>query len=113
MLLLHEDRRRGLHVLARTLLVVGILLLASTLLTSFVLGHLRPGGELTDSSSLQTALVGLGRKLSAAFNGVLLRFAIPYFILGAGGLVGLHFAKPKPAASAEPRSQNQKISAKR
>jgi hypothetical protein len=105
---LHDDRRRGLFVIARALLIAGVLLLVSGLITLFFLGHLPLPENVADSGKLGNTLLEVIRSLGGAFNGVLLTFAGVYTVLGAGGLLGLHFTKPKTtpekASSDDPKS---------
>lgn len=92
--LLEEDRRRGIKSLSRTLIVVGVLLLVSVLISKFFANRIPVGDELAKSASLQASVVFIIKALSSAFNRVLLIFAIIYAVIGGGGLAWLKYGKP-------------------
>jgi len=103
---LHESKRRGLHVISRTVLLTGLVLLAGVLVSSYFLRNVRPNAGLANTPDLQEAMVALIRALSAAFNRALTFFAVGYTVLGGGGLLALHFTKPKSAAG-QPASKSE------
>lgn len=99
---LHESRRRGLFVVARTLLVTGVVLLVGSLITAYLLRTVQPDLQLANTPALQQAVVALIRSLTAAFNRPLLVFATSYTVLGGVGLIALHFTKPKTESQPTP-----------
>lgn len=92
LLFLHDDRRRGLLVIGRALLVTGIILVVSALLVNYVAGTVKLTGEAGDA---QAAVTDLIRTLARQFNDVLIKFGAGYALVGAGILLGLRFTRPK------------------
>ncbi|HTE57405.1 MAG TPA: hypothetical protein VK694_01585 [Verrucomicrobiae bacterium] len=95
-----RDRRHGLKVLARTFLIVSILLLISALITKFIIGR-TSADSLGTTAATQTSTLYIIRTLANTFNNVLFVFATVYGVLGVGGLAALHFTKPARAAEPE------------
>jgi hypothetical protein len=91
---LSPNRRQGLKSVARTLLVVSIILFVSALITKFLIGRVSADSLSSTATTQQSALYIL-RTLTDSFNNVLFVFAIVYGIAGGGGLAALHFTKPK------------------
>lgn len=95
-----RDRRHGLKVLARTFLIVSILLLISALITKFLIGR-TSAESLGNTAATQTSILYIIRTLANTFNNVLFVFAAVYGVLGAGGLAAVHFTKPAHIAQPE------------
>ncbi len=94
MVFLQSDHRKELKKISITLLVNGLLLCFSVWLTAFLLNHIQ-FQDMVQQRQFGEAVISIVRTLSSAFNRVVLIFGATYSILGIGGLVGLHFLKPK------------------
>lgn len=98
---LYLDRRQGIKLLAKMLVITGVILLIGIWLGSFVLGKARPDVQAGSTSvALQDSVVTVMRSLNRALNRTLLVFAIVYTLAGAGGLIGLYSTRPKHAMDA-------------
>jgi hypothetical protein len=64
--------------------------------------------QQAEQVQLQESAVATVRSLNAAFNRVLLIFAIAYAAVGFGGLLGLRFTKPQEAAAKSPSPSKNK-----
>ncbi len=95
--LLHDERRRGMFVIARTLAVAGGLLLLGALVTAYLIDKIQPTIG-PDEPGIQQASIDVARLIASQLNRVLFYFGAGYGILGGGGLLGLHFTKPKPGS---------------
>lgn len=108
--LLHDQKRRGLRSLAITLTVVGVLILLGIGLSKATFNKLEsPTGPFAKNvtSTLQQPAVKATHALIDAVNSKLLLYAIIYLLVGVGTLVTLHTTKPKveesgPSNSATP-----------
>ncbi len=91
---LHDERRRGLWVVSRTVFVVGLVLLVGILVSNYIINNsniIKHG----NGSDLEQTAQALGRLLVGDFNHVLLLFGIPYIALGAGGMLAIRLTRPK------------------
>lgn len=111
-ILLHDDRRRGIMVVSRGFLIAGAILLVGVLISNFIAGRnafikVDPGNEVQASTLL------FARALINALNRVLLTFGLIYAGFGAAGLLALHFTKTKtPEKPEAPVDQPDKIESK-
>jgi hypothetical protein len=101
-----DDRNNGIKKVSIKLLIAGILLLIGIGLATFLFNTANPA-ERADATQMEEALFNVAGTLSAAFNRVLLIFAVVYVALGAGGLIWLRAKAPKPAP-ATTNSKNTK-----
>lgn len=110
---IQNDRRTGIKSVAKPLLATGLLLLVSIVVTSFLLGRLQ-FNEMAETRHFEEAMVLLIKSLYNGFKNVLLIFATIYTLLGASGLIGLRFTKPKGTApeNPHPRSPAEKPSSR-
>lgn len=99
--LLNEDRRKGIKKISASLLITGVFLLVGIWLTSFAFSRIRVNQDAA-AAQFQTILIDVLKTLSANFNRTLLVFAIVYAGLGIGGLLWLRFTRPKGEAPAKP-----------
>lgn len=98
---LNDDRRKGIKQVSKTLLITGVVLLVGIAVVSFLLNKFQiKDVTAEDPKHFEQAIGDVVRSFNAAFNRVLAVFAGLYAALGAGGLIGLHFTKPKGPASA-------------
>lgn len=101
--LLHDEKRRGLRNLALTTLIIGALSLMGIFLTSLVFDKLENSESLVKAdANIKGPLTTLVHSLSDAFNHSLLLFGIVYVVLGAGTLTALYFTRSKQTKEHEP-----------
>jgi hypothetical protein len=111
LLLLHDERRRGLWVVGRAMFVTGLVLTASVLLVSYLAGQVHPAVD--NQNDLVTLVPDIIRSLANQVNHVLLLFGAGYAAVGAGTMLGLHLTRPKtpkpaPAAAETPLAVSEK-----
>ena len=106
-ILLDSERRRGIKSLSITLLITGGILAVSALIGWYFMRALDLNRDgLANTAQVQQSAVYIIRTLSGLFNKTLCIFAGIYIVLGGGGLLGLHFTKPKvstPAPAKQPK----------
>lgn len=92
---LHEERRRGVWVVGRTLVVSGILLLIGVFISGYIASNriikVDAGNELQQSG------LNLVRSLISEFNQVLMIFGIAYVVIGGITMIAIRLTR-KPAA---------------
>jgi hypothetical protein len=93
-----DDRNSGIKRVSVRLLIAGVLALVGIGLATWLFNAANPA-ERADATQMEEAIFDVVRTLSAAFNRVLLIFAIVYAVLGAAGLIWLRTKAPKPVAA--------------
>lgn len=99
---LHDERRRGILLVGRALLVLGLVLIAIAALANFAIGKV----QLQGNGTLQATLTDLVQTLSSQFNAVLTKFGAVYVVVGAVTMLALHFTKPKTLESVPVKEDN-------
>ncbi len=100
LVLLYDDKRRGIRNLAVTVLPIGLLGLFGVVVTNRAFGALAKSDAIAKAdATIQQPLISLLHTLSNAINQKLLFIAAVYAVLGAGTLIALHFTKPKTLAT--------------
>lgn len=110
LVILYDERRRGLRAVSVILLGSGIFLLIGTLVLSFAFNQVnKPNSQLVrlvNSSELENSFLAILRSLNSTFSSKLLIFAATYLGLGAILLLALHFTKHETEpVNAMPQSQ--------
>lgn len=96
LVLLHDEKRRGIRNLAVTVLPIGVLGLLSVFVTNVIFAKLeKSDAVLKADANIQQPLIDLVHGLSGAVNQKLLLIAVTYTVLGTGTLIVLHYTKPK------------------
>lgn len=95
---LHDNRRRGVWLLARGTLITGIILLLSVLLTNYLVSNFRLQANGVNPN-VQRSAMALVKSLTTSLNNTVLIFGIAYSVVGAGVLIYLHFTRDKSAAT--------------
>lgn len=107
-LALYESRRRGLRNLALSLAGTGIFLLFISYANNRLFDQIsRPGGPLgktMQGSFQQTGIKAVGSIVDSILN-VMICFGVVYLVVGAAGLLALHFTKPK--SENKPKSETK------
>ena len=93
LLLLHDERRRGLWVISRALLMTGIVVLAGVLMVTILANQVRPAAD--NQNDLVLLVPDIVKVIAAKFNKVLIIFGAIYVVVGAGGLLALRQTRPK------------------
>lgn len=88
-ILLAEDKRRGLKAIGVTLVGTGIFLGLGALIISWSFNQMNG----TTGEAFQNSLVATVRSLTEAYNGNLLKFYLTYLLVGAAILITLHYQK--------------------
>lgn len=88
---LHDDRRRGLFVISRSILISGVMLGILVLVSSYLATNLK----IPTADDTQLAAIDVARSIARQFNSELIKFGVAYGLIGVAGLVALHFTKPK------------------
>jgi hypothetical protein len=106
---LYTDRIQGLKKVAKKLLISGAMLVFIAGLLALLFSRVRPDPEVVKMIELRDSILIVVTSLGSAVNRVLIIFAATYAVIGGGGLIGLHFVKPKAAAvGAAPVSRSTK-----
>lgn len=96
LVLLYDDKRRGIRNLAVTILPIGVLGLLGVFVTKAVFARLEKSDAFIKADpNIQQPMISLVHTLTTAVNQKLLLVAIVYTVLGAGTLIALHYTKPK------------------
>lgn len=95
--LLSKNVQQGLKSVAKTSLWTGVLLLFGALVSNFVLARLGTSGD-----ALKASLASMTQSLAADYNAALMRFYLPYIILGVGIFIALRL-KNRHITSAVPK----------
>ncbi len=98
LVLLYDEKRRGLHTIGVSLLGSGVFLLISTLVLSYAFKQVsQPSGQFGKlvANDFQHTLLGVLQVLSSAFNRKLYLFGAAYIASGAAILIILRFTRPK------------------
>lgn len=105
LVLLHDDRRRGLRAIGITLLGVGGFLVLWTLLLTYLFAQVnKPDGKLikvTGDNPFQKPIIAIARSLNNALNQSLFKFCAAYILLGIVILVALKLTGPKKPKSVQ------------
>ena len=104
--LLHDDRRRGLWVVGRTVLIAGIVLLLGVAISNYVINS-NSIIKLNNVSEFEETARTLARLLAGDFSRVLMMFGIPYVILGAGSMLAIRQTRPKTTTHETAEKPNQ------
>jgi hypothetical protein len=109
MVYLNPDRRAGQKAVAKTLLTIGLLLVISFGVSTFMMNRIQPNTQEADTQPMQEAMISLIQTLSRSFGRVVLVFGVVYTAAGAGGLTALRRGKPvaKPMAMAKTRTTSR------
>lgn len=91
LLFLHDERRRGIWVIGRTLLITGVILVIFTLVSNYIISTINPVG--TDIA--QKIVTDVVRSFAREINSVIIKFGVAYAVVGAAIMLGIHFTKPK------------------
>jgi hypothetical protein len=95
-ILLYDDKRRGMRNLAITTLVLGILTLVGIFVSNFGFSKLEKSDSLLQvDANIKEPVIALVRSISIAYNNRLLMFGIVYVAIGAATLTALRLTKPK------------------
>lgn len=97
---LHDERRRGLLIVSRTVLITGIVLLAGVAVSNYIINS-DSIIKFVNGSEFEKTARTLASLLLGDFNGVLLMFCIPYMAVGGGGMLALRLTRPKPPEKEE------------
>ncbi len=97
-ILLNEERRRGIRIVGFSFITVGAIVLISTWLVSFAMNRAKqPGGSVSRAmeNNFQDSLLNIVSHLTSALNGKLYAFCFAYIMLGIGILVTLKLTGQK------------------
>ncbi len=107
LLLLHEDRRRALWVIARALLTTGVVLIIGIAVTTYLSSQVKATSE--NQNDLALLVPDIVQNIVGQFNKVLAVYGGIYVAAGAGTMLALHLTKPKQLQStAKPSKPVQK-----
>jgi hypothetical protein len=96
LVLLHDDKWRGVRKVSMTLLITGLVLLLGTLLIALLFKKVDQNTLVeVDSETLKNSLLDVLQRLVRVFNRTLMVVSIVYTAIGGGGLIGLHFLNKK------------------
>ncbi len=104
LILLHDERRRGIRQVGIIILGTGIFLVVGTLVLNYLFKQVnKPGGSLGNiaDQSFQQAVTALFKSFTSALNGRLIWFGAIYALIGGGVLAALKFTSPKKIAVEE------------
>ena len=105
-ILLHDERRRGVWVVGRTAIAVGVVLVISSVLVNYLAGQVRPEGQ----NELVNLVPGIIRDLAGQFNRILITFGIGYGVAGAATMLAIRLTRPKLASeSTEPAPKTEGV----
>lgn len=95
LIFLHDERRRGIWLIGRALLITGVILVIFTLISNYVIAQINPGtGDIA-----QKIAIDVGQSFAAELNKVIVIFGVVYTLLGAAAMLGIHLTKPKTLGS--------------
>ncbi len=95
-ILLYDEKRRGIRNLAITVLAIGALTLVGIFLSNFGFNKLEKSNSVVGiDPNIKEPVIALVRSISSAYNNRLLMFGILYTALGAGTLIALRLTRPK------------------
>ncbi len=98
LILLHDERRRGIRQTGGIILGTGVFLLISTLVLNLLFNQsAQSKGPLDNvaNQSFQQAVTALVKSLMSELNSKLILFAIVYFLIGCVIFIGLKFTAKK------------------
>lgn len=93
LVLLHEDRRRGLWSLARSTLAVGVALLISVGIAHYLASQVKTTAE--NQNDLTMLVPGIVKDITWQLNKVILIYAVAYIVLGTIAMVVLKLKQTK------------------
>jgi hypothetical protein len=94
LILLHDEKRRGIWLVGRNLLVLGILLTIGALIANYLSGHIQ-FIKVEDGNTLQQTMVSVVRSLIMAVNKVIIIFGAIYAAVGGIIMLFIHHMRPK------------------
>lgn len=106
--LMHDKKRRGIYVVGRSLLGVGVFILVGAIVLRYLITQVSsPAGPLVKhvQGDTQSTVIYVVRNLSNSVNNVYLVVGLVYAIAGGAALLVLHFTKPKAAAPVSDESE--------
>lgn len=99
---LHDKRRRGLYVIGRTFVGVGIFIVIAGVVTRYLISQATsPTGIVVKQvhGDFQSTVIFIAKNLGNDLNNTYLYVGVAYMVLGALVLHGLHLTKPKTPAT--------------
>lgn len=95
MVFLHEDKRRGIWVIGRTLLFSGVVLLVGAFLAMYLANQFHIQNFGAGNTAIESSLQPIVRSLTNALNRVIYTFAGFYLLIGSTVMLTIHLTRPK------------------
>lgn len=113
LILLHDDKRRGIRQVGIIVLVTGLLLLVSTLLFQAIYSGLTSAENLdVKNASLRNSLIDLLGRLYGSFNRTLMIISAIYTALGVTSLATLFYMKKNDSEPDKEIKSDEKVEEK-
>lgn len=105
LVLLHEDKRRGIWIIGRTLLFSGVVLLVGALLAMYLAKQFHIQNFGAGNTAIESSLQPIVQSLTNSFNHIVYIFSAIYLVLGGAIMLTIHLTRPKQQHPLNPNVQ--------